>query len=364
MKLTFFLIALFLVLLRVYFSWAGHGIRGDNEGNMTISSDNYIEQIKWSGKIRLSEDETTVADISPGGYLKFRENDKKLSAKSNLQGQISYELYNGNESLNLDDSGRRFIAVVLQKMIAFGFDAEGRPERIYKRGGKKALLDAIPHITLDNAKGPYLNLLFKTDSLSKDDLTGMIKQIDGLGTDVEKENYLNRFTTDQLRDSVMALPWLEAVKHISQDIQKSKLLTHFTDQGLVSEGIFDRILNITDHFGTDIDKEKVLTRLINKGAVPASHFDKLLQVIRHFGSDVEKENLYTKLMNESIKSEEQWICLINETAQVSQDFEKSNLLVQIAQKMPKSENTKAAYLKVAKSITNDTDYGKAIRAVE
>lgn len=330
MKLIFFLIAFFLVLLRVYFSWAGHRGRGNDEGNMTMTSDNYIKQVKWSGKIKLSDDEKTIAGISPGGYLKFRENDRKLSAESNLQGDIHYELYDGHSKLNLNDSGRRFISAVLQEMIAFGFNAAGRPERVYKKGGNKALLNELPTLILDNTKGPYLDLLFKSDSLSKEDLSSMLKQIDGLGDGVEKENYLKRFTADQLRDTGIALPWLAIVDHIGPEDQKNNLFSYFLERGFESEVIFD----------------------------------KQLQVISHFSGDMEKGNLYTKLINENNKTENQWIDLINEITQITSDFEKSNLLVQIAQKMPKNENTKAVYAKVAKTITNDMDYGKAMRAVE
>src|ERR1700731_767647 len=147
MKLTFFLIAFFLVLLRVCFSWAHHG--GPETGNMSMTSDGYTKEIHWSGKVRLSDDEKTIAGISPGGYLEFRENDTTLKAESNLQGEISYKLYDGRTSLTMGDSGKRFIAAVLQKVIGFGFDAEERAERIYKKGGNMALLAEIPHMNID-----------------------------------------------------------------------------------------------------------------------------------------------------------------------------------------------------------------------
>src|ERR1700738_2887390 len=121
MKLTFFLIAFFLILLRVYYSWAGYAHKHDNDGNITVRSDNYSEEIHWSGKVKLSDDEKSIASISPGGYLKFRENDTKLSAESNLEGEISYTLFDGQKSLTLNDSGQRFVAAVLQKMIRFGY---------------------------------------------------------------------------------------------------------------------------------------------------------------------------------------------------------------------------------------------------
>jgi hypothetical protein len=45
-------------------------------------------------------------------------------------------------------------------------------------------------------------------------------------------------------------------------------------------------------------------------------------------------------------------------------MDKSTLLIEIAQKMPRTEMLKSLYLTAAKSIGNDSDYGKAVRAVE
>jgi predicted negative regulator of RcsB-dependent stress response len=79
---------------------------------------------------------------------------------------------------------------------------------------------------------------------------------------------------------------------------------------------------------------------------------------------MQKENLYKKLMSQNNLSEEQWISLINEASHLSADFEKSNLLVQLSQKMPKTESVKSTYLKAAKTINDNGEYGKAIRVVE
>jgi hypothetical protein len=336
MKLTFFLIAFFLILFRVYFSWAGHRGHSNDEGNILIKGDNYIEEIHWSGKVRLSDDEKTIGSISPGGYLKLRENDRKLEAESNLQGEVSYMLYDGHENLSLNDSGRRFIAVALQKMIARGFNAEGRAERIYKKGGNQALLEEIPRIEIDYARGPYIDLLLKSDSLTKDQLIVLLKQINDWGSDVEKRNCLGRFTADRLKDSTLARVWLGAVDHLGADVEKQHLLGRFIDQG----------------------------RVDGQGRVDRTTYDSLLTIIGHIGADVEKRYLYEKLINDSLNTNDQWISLIQATTKLGADIEKVNLLVQIAPKMPKEEPVRAEFLKAAKSIGSDADYGRVMRAVE
>ncbi len=329
MKLTFFLIAFFLVMLRVYLSSTVFGHHGGNEGNFTMTSDNYILQINWSGKFKLSDDEKSIAGISPGGYLKFRENDTKLSAESNLQGEISYTFATGQKSLSLDDSGRRFVMATLQKIIAFGFYSDGRAERIYKKGGNRALLEEIPNMKLEMVKGPYFDLLFKSDTLTKVELSAIIRLIDSSGSDLDKQKYLARFTGSQLRDSSVAQAWLGAVERVGPDFEKKNLLTYFIKQGPVS------------------------------GAT----YDSLVAVIGRFGADFEKQDLFKNLINDSLSTDEQWVRLINETERLGADFVKVDLLVQIAQKMPKSDTVKATYLKTAKTIGGDAEYGRVMRAL-
>src|ERR1700733_3400647 len=101
MKIIFFLIAFFLVSTRIYFSWSGKDKerRGISESDMVIKSDNFYEEINYAGKFELADDEGSFKSISPGGYFKYRRNEKKVRAESNLQGSIEYSLFDGENKL-------------------------------------------------------------------------------------------------------------------------------------------------------------------------------------------------------------------------------------------------------------------------
>ena len=82
------------------------------------------------------------------------------------------------------------------------------------------------------------------------------------------------------------------------------------------------------------------------------------------GSDMDKISLYKKLISEKNISELQWMDLIGRTSGLGSDMDKTNLLIEIAQTMPQTEVLRAACLKAAKSIGNDGDYGRAVRAIQ
>jgi len=432
MKLIFFLIAFCLIFIRMYFSWTGHDHGNGNEGNMTISSDNFIEQMKWSGQIKFNEDESAIQSISAGGYLKYRKNDVKVVAESNLHGEISYELYDGHNKLNMDDRGKKLVSEAIKEMIAYGFDAEGRMDRIYKKGGKAALLNELDNIKFDNVKGIYLDRLLSTDSNSQEDLTLIAKKIDSMGSDIEKSKYFSRFSIKELEDSQTNRVFYGGVQHMNSDLDKGNILMHLIQQGSLTDINFDhvldlikhfnsdldklnltkelikrddvtevrldnvlgmvsnfnsdldkqdllrqlmdrgditgkhvdKLLDLVSHFGSDLDKENVLHQLMDKKEVDSTHFDQLIDIISRFGSDLDRENMYKKFFEVNGLTEVQWTHLLNNVALINADIDKSNLLVEIAGKMPKTDNLKSVYLRVAKTIGSDPDFGKAIRAIE
>jgi hypothetical protein len=365
MKLLFFLVALCLVLLRAYFSLVGHGKHDDdNNGTISVGIGDYHEQTRWSGKIQLSEDESSIAVIPPGGYLKFRENDAEMIAESNLQGEISYTLYDGQENLPMNDSGRRFISASIKKMIAWGFYSGGRAERINKKGGYRALIAELPNLKMQNIKQPYLNLLFSNDSLTKEELAMVIRQTANSVADADKESFLKRITPAQRKDSLVNAAWLDIVSGINADVQKVSLLSQMIEQDSLSDAGFERVSSIIAHLNADIDKISVLTKLINKAPDKEYQLNKILQITSRFNSDIDKQTIYRSLMEGKNITENLWINMINAAAEQNSDFDKSNLLIRIAQKMPRTEKTKAAYLLAAKKINNDADYGRAVKIID
>jgi hypothetical protein len=335
MKLTFFLIAFFLVLLRVYLSWAGYARHNSrNDGNIVIKGDDFIEEMHWSGKVRLSDDEKSIADITPGGYLKFRENEQTFKAESNLQGEISYTLYDGHNYLaSLDDSGRRFVAGVLQKMIARGWYSDGRAQRIAQKGGNQALLTEISHMEIDGAADQYVDMLFQSDSLTETEQIALLKQI-GHMENSKKEEYLTRFTRTQLKDSSVGSYWLATVKEIWPDDNKKDLLMRYVGQVADSSGL------------------------------AGNRFDSVVAAANHIGSDGEREDLYHLLIDSVKKTDAEWISLIRAGAAMENDGDKSDMLVRIAKKMPVDDSVKAEYKTAARTIKDDAEYGKAMRAIE
>lgn len=335
MKLTFFLIALFLVLLRIGYPRLGLWNHDRESGTMITKSDNYIEGIWWSGKIRLSDDERAIAGISPGGHLKFREQDTILKVESDLQGKLSYTLSSGNEELPLNDSGRRFIARQIQKMIGIGFFAEGRAARIYSKGGVDALLAELARLRMEGARDQYLDLLFRADTLTVAQRITLLHLLAGSTNATEQQHYLGRFNARQLQDTAVAAAWLNSVGELGPAYMKKDLLLKYLD-----------------------------TLAKTKDTLPAAQFDTVLALTGRFDSPGEQKEVYGRLIDMPPTTNEEWIGLIRATGNLEPDVWKSDLLLKIAPTMPRTDSILIAYRASAKRITGDMEYGKAMRAIE
>ena len=89
----------------------------------TIEMNNGSEsvRIKSSGQVRFNPETTAIQSIAPGGYLSYRRNNKKLTAESNEQGQLTIEMSNDGKALILDAEGKHFMADAIKDMLAQGF---------------------------------------------------------------------------------------------------------------------------------------------------------------------------------------------------------------------------------------------------
>lgn len=404
MKAEVFAAGFLLVSAGAWFTYAKHtgalNIKGlqNNEQKIVISSDNLYEEMAYTGKISFTEDETAIAYISAGGHLKYTKNEQVLEASSDTTGTVNYRFTQYGKPLPIDSNARKLIAEAVSEMIAWGYDAKERADRIYKKGGQAALLAAMDKLKNDGTKRMYAERIFKSDSLSAEILVGLSKKLAGPeGNDYDKEMILRLYKPAQLQDTTVLFPYLQAVAQLdnenaragilnnvlkmplatasfpalftvvtglNNDYEKTRLFSNILEKGQMDSVRAGLLLEAIDKLQADHDKEQLISLWISKGTLPADRLQQLLSVIDRMGGDWEKVNMYKKLVAESIRSEDQWASLVTMVAHLGQNDQKTELLTGIAQRMPKTDSLKAVYMKAAKTIQGDTDYGRAVRALD
>jgi hypothetical protein len=328
MKLIFFVIAFCLASIRVYFSWAHHGPQNENKGDIVITADGLNERMEWLGEIRLNEEETGIAGISPGGYVKYVKNDTQFVAESNVKGIITYEFPDHKE---LSDSGKALVMrQAIHELVSHGFNAKPRMERLYRQGGYPALIREWANLQIDYLQQLYLERIMQSDSLSAADVISLT----------------------------------ERMRHRAPEEIQGKFLSGLGVGQLDTPAIRTAVFQSIDSMQSSIVRRQVLGKLITKKPLSTAITDGVLASAQQLPGDLEKQDLYHQVIDQVTLGEDQWNSLLIATGSLTGDLQKSELLINIAKKMPRSQLLVLQYRSIAKSISSDFEYGKAIRAID
>jgi uncharacterized protein YjbI with pentapeptide repeats len=277
---------------------------------------------------------------------------------------------------------------------------------------KDRLLDKFPVITDSATTFAYFKAVktigsdfnrsnairhFYDQPLNDDQGIMILQAVKTVGSDFEKSQLLGQFPSRYLQDSLLTDPYLDAVRSIGSDFEKANAIRNLYHQQLspgqiqqvlfvantlgsdfekanilkeliakenLDSAVFNTLLNVCGNVGSDFEKANILREMMRKRIYPGESFNNLINTINHVNSDFERVNLLKELAEKNIETDAQWIAMINACGQIQSSFDKSNFMVELAAKMPKHDAIKESYLKVAKSIAEDAEYGRVVKAVE
>jgi hypothetical protein len=85
--------------------------------HIVVNNGSYHMDIKRSGSVQFTADTTAINTISPGGYLSFERNNKRLRAEYDEKVGIYLEIYE-NDKLISAAQGKDFLAEAVREMVA------------------------------------------------------------------------------------------------------------------------------------------------------------------------------------------------------------------------------------------------------
>jgi hypothetical protein len=299
-----------------------------HHGNtMIINNGDGDMSIYYTGEIKFNDAENGIESMTPDSYMHYTKNNRKLEADCNYHGEIKYQLSDDGRVLNVnDEEGKKFMAFAIRDMINAGFDAKGRMERLYRKGGNAAILGEVDNLQSDFVKAQYLDFLITSDSISPHDIRLAIKKSGAsVGSDFEKGNLLNKVPARYLKDSLISMTWFEAVRTIGSDFEKSNALKYIAREHLTIDQ-FDNLVDVSQTMGSDFEKSNVLKVLIDKSSFADTNLIKTLDAVNQIGSDFEKVNLIRMITEKTKPGAANFDRLIDATEHIGSDFDKGNLV--------------------------------------
>ncbi|HTE23193.1 hypothetical protein [Flavitalea sp.] len=321
MKPVLIFLTLLTLSLSIYFTiqrFDRHGV-----STMRIFDGTNDQELSTKGKIIFNEAETAVESISPNGFLKYKNNDLKLKVELK-EGQIVYQLTEDGKNLNVNEAnGKRVLAETIKAILETGFDARGRVERLYKKGGVPAVMAAAGTMQQDYTKAIYYDYLINTDTLSNADLLEVIKKTATIEADFEKAKLL-RSLSGQLNDSVLTVAYLDVVDGMDADYEKAGVLKHLIKKSPDSLA-FQGILRTIAGMNADHEKTQVLNLMIKQTPLDSARAVGILAVVKGMGADFEKNNLL-KQFSEPLKDSATAQAYLQVVNSMDGDFEKVRAL--------------------------------------
>jgi hypothetical protein len=236
-----------------------------HRSHIVVKNEDGETEMTYRGEIRFNDAETAIESISPGGYLNYRHNDEMLTAGADDRGVMGYDLFkDGNPVDTASEIGRAQLTRAVHSMIALGFDAGGRLERLYRKGGYRALLTAMDSVDGDYVKGLYIERIMNTDSLKPDEMAGLVSRIGRtLGSDYDKQRLLERVDSPYLKNDSVAGCYLDAVMTIGGDYEKSQAMDHFL-RGPVTDTRWVKALEVVGKISGDYEKSNLLVDIAQR----------------------------------------------------------------------------------------------------
>jgi len=360
-------------------------------GNMmVVNNGDYKISVRYDGEIEISDDETDFESISPRGYIKYNKNGSRMYAEGNNHGDVSYELsINGHDVDPDSQEGKTFIALAIKDMIDIGFDAEGRMQRLYKKGGKEALLTAVDKLHGDYIKRMYLEWLLENTDLSDEEMIVIANKTERqIESAYDKSTVLSNHSEKFFRDSAVIGAWLAAVSTIHSDYDKANALKRIMEEQLprnqmkaallsastvesdydkagiirtalehnsYSKEDYDDMVKAISSVNSSYDKKELLKELVKEDIPSGESFNGLMKCLNKVDGDYDKREVLMELASKNISSEEDWTAFLQSTSKLQSEYDKAEVMVECAKHIPRTDAMRDAYADAANCIKGEYD---------
>ena len=366
--------------------------RFEHGSSIIINNDNDNLSVRYEGQIHFNEDETEVQSISSDGYLKFIRNGEELDAKERME-----RIYKkGGAPALMEQEGLLKMDYVKAMYFKFLLSQDSLPVNIQRNIARKIgsdmgsdndrgrLLQQFPENYLrdtmvirnwfeslqqmgsdyDKANA-MLSLLHNSNSMM-DPIAEVCDVVHGMGSDYEKSRII-RDCINMPGGALSELDFdklLESIGEMGSDYEKANLIRALIGAQKQSAAHFNKLLDISVHINNDYDRVNLIKELVDAGLPADADFGRLISAVVHTNSDYDRGELIRDLTAKNMRSNEQWIEIIEAAATLSSDEDKCNLLVTMAPVLPKTDSVRSVYMKTAKTINQEFELGRAMKALE
>lgn len=230
----------------------------------------------------------------------------------------------------------------------------------------EAYINATKSISSDHYTAKVLKKVVNDRSISDSQMASLLD----ISKNIQSDHYVSQVLTELVDNRELNDQNMSKIISISKDIQsdhyKTQLLKKIINDNDIPPGVYDVFISNLNDIQSDHYVSEVISELLSKKMNGSSDdLQGILDIVKHnISSDHYASNVYKKLANQNLP-EDQLIMALRATTSINSDHYAAETLKAFSSQVRNaSERVKSEYRTAAKSISSDTYYGRAVKAID
>src|SRR5882757_3320518 len=167
----------------------------------------HLREMKFSGDLEFTDDESDVLKMSPGAFLSCEESygysGRRFTASMESNGQIVRKYYVDGREKPFDDQARAWLRATLPNWLRESPSlAPVRVQRFLKQGGVPAALAEVAKIHSGSSKRAYIRELVPSRNPNHDQMETILRLVRAIDSDGDKAATLCYLVPYALKDNL------------------------------------------------------------------------------------------------------------------------------------------------------------------
>ncbi|MFC2125592.1 hypothetical protein ACFLU5_12345, partial [Bacteroidota bacterium] len=269
--------------------------RTREKSDRIVIRDNFSNiELKYDGELQLSDDDTDIIGIAPGGYFRISKtsfgNKRSILIESDGDGNLTKKYFEGRTELSYNPSGREWLADVLPEIVrASDLAAEQRVHRIYSKLGTDGVIQEIREIDSDYISAIYYNHLLGLEELNSQELQKIARSVGSdLDSDFESAKVLVKNYNVFKDDPIASTAYFGALMDMDSDFERAKVITNVSEESIFTHENIVQITQVLLDMDSDFEISKSIKAISENQTLNEGSLNALLEVVIDMDSDFER----------------------------------------------------------------------------
>lgn len=366
---TAFLAVIILSSNAQVYSYNSCNFAGKKQYKYSDNFTNYEVQVK--GDIEVTDDDSGIKSISPGGSLKISKktfgNKRSIIIESSSNGSMNYEYYEGRSQVPYDPEGKKWLAEILLDVVRMtGIDAEGRTKRIHTKHGVDGVLEEINELSSNSVMALYFEALIENFDLSADENIAICSAISqDMSSNTERGNLYRKYSDVFMKNNTTAVVYFTNISKLSSNTERGSILKSIKSKiDFVDPKITEAYFGGVDKMTSNTERGSVLRNVENSQELTDQAYERLLVSVKKLSSNTEMGSVMRSLDKLDISRSAISTAWFNAIDGMSSNTEAGSTMRHLLKNHELNNENYTRLLASVKKLSSNTEKGSVMRSMD